>query len=187
MIERNLILANQEGFCFREQDRTTPRIDGRRGAREEPVWNHDEVIRHNVFAANRSAQVWGWFDNDDGRHWPAASPEHTQARHKGPSLEALHMTFVNNLYDPPAGEAPFHWGVEWKTHKAYASLDEVRQQLNLEQGSRVAPFRLEDDLTLDFRVPRDSPAIALGAYPRGEVPGVRLGVLEPVPAHRPGD
>jgi len=43
---------------------------------------------------------------------------------------------------------------------------------------------VKDDLTRDFRVPPDSPALALGAYPRGDVPGVRLGVLEPASAAR---
>jgi hypothetical protein len=66
-VERNLILGNKEGFNFREQTRRTPRIDSRKS---EPVWNHDETVRHNVFAFNRDAQVWGWFDVSDERHWP---------------------------------------------------------------------------------------------------------------------
>lgn len=68
-IERNLILGNKEGFNFREQTRSTPRIDDRKS---EPVWNHDQTIRHNVLAFNRDAQVWGWFDMSDERHWPRA-------------------------------------------------------------------------------------------------------------------
>ena len=72
-------------FAFREQARTTPRIDRPEGASEEPIWNHDEVIRNNL------------------------------------------------------------------------------------------------------RVPPDSPAPALGAYPRGEGPGVRMGVLGPGSALREDD
>ena len=41
VIERNLILGNKEGFNFREQVRSTLRID----KKSEPVWNHDHIIR----------------------------------------------------------------------------------------------------------------------------------------------
>ncbi|HYG34226.1 MAG TPA: right-handed parallel beta-helix repeat-containing protein, partial [Clostridia bacterium] len=68
VIERNLIVGNREGFSFREQTRTTPKIDDKK---ERPVWNHDQVIRHNIIVFNRDAQVWGWFDVKDNRHWPA--------------------------------------------------------------------------------------------------------------------
>ena len=68
LIERNLLLGNKEGFAFREQTRSTPRIDSRK---DEPVWNHDSTIRNNVLAYNRDAQTWGWFDISDDRHWPA--------------------------------------------------------------------------------------------------------------------
>lgn len=72
VIERNLIVGNREGFNFREQTRTTPRIGGKA---EEPVWNHDETIRRNMIAFNRDAQIWGWFDMKDDRHWPANARE----------------------------------------------------------------------------------------------------------------
>jgi hypothetical protein len=71
VIERNLFVGNKEGFNFREQGRTTPRINAPPGAPEVAVWNHDQIIRNNVFAFNRDAQVWGWFDIADERHWPA--------------------------------------------------------------------------------------------------------------------
>jgi len=68
VIERNLIYGNREGFNFREQTRTTPRI-GERG--EQAIWNHEETIRHNIIVLNLDSQVWGWFDVNDGRAWPA--------------------------------------------------------------------------------------------------------------------
>jgi parallel beta-helix repeat protein len=67
VIERNLIVGNREGFNFREQARTTPTIDERES---RPVWNHDEEIRGNIIVFNRDAQIWGWFDVKDNRHWP---------------------------------------------------------------------------------------------------------------------
>ena len=128
LIERNLLVGNREGFDFREQGRTTPRIDDET---ERPIWNHDEVIRNNVLALNRDAQVWGWFDVDDGRHWPAALQEPARRRRAWPrrgedappglTLEKLAIRFENNLYDARPWQGLFHWGVDWKRHRTYAT------------------------------------------------------------------
>jgi hypothetical protein len=183
-VERNLILGNKEGFNFREQLRTTPRIDGK----AEPVWNHDQTIRNNVFAFNRDAQVWGWFDVPDERHWPksmqVAQPAMPDKESKasssqptGLSLEDLKLTFENNLYCPGPGQALFNWGVTWKKNKRYERLDAVQKELCLAKGSKVAEFHVEDYSALDLRIPRDSPAVIMGCYPRGSVPGILLGAL----------
>ena len=188
VIERNLIVGNREGFDFREQDRATPVIGDRK---ERPVWNHDERIVNNVLAFNRDAQVWGWFDLDDGRHWPAAlqaaagkdKGKAIRDRAKGGSagpggltLEKLAITFDHNLYDARPGQGLFHWGVDWKRHKLYTTLDDIRKELKFESNGRAAEFIGEDYQARDFRVSADNPALELGCYPRGEVPGVRLGV-----------
>jgi parallel beta-helix repeat protein len=174
-IERNLILGNKEGFNFREQSRSTPRIENRKS---EPVWNHDQIVRHNVLAYNRDAQVWGWFDVSDERHWPKSM----QAAQKSPqqmglSLEDLHLAFEDNLYCPGPGQDLFHWGVTWKKNKRYEDLDEVRKHLSIDQRGEVAEFHVEDYAKLDLRVPAGSPAVKMDCYPRGSVPNVRLGTL----------
>jgi len=172
IIERNLLVGNKEGFSFREQNRSTPRIDNRKG---EPVWNHDHVIRNNVIAFNRDAQTWGWFDISDSRHWPAKSGNSTTDEL---SLEKLALTLRDNLYFAAPGAELFNWGVTWKKNTRYQSLEQVRQELGLEQGSRIAEFVVKDFAALDFRVPANSPAVKMGCYPKGEVPGVKLGILE---------
>jgi len=169
VIERNLLIGNKEGFNLREQTRSTPRIAGG----SEPVWNHDQIVRHNVLAYNRDAQVWGWFDIADERHWPKAM----QSEQAGDlSLEELRLTFENNLYCPAGGQGLFHWGVTWKGHKKYPTLDEVRTDLGLDRGSGVAKFAVADYFALDLCVPAGSAAIAMGCYPQGTVPGARLGM-----------
>ncbi|UCF17105.1 MAG: right-handed parallel beta-helix repeat-containing protein, partial [Phycisphaerales bacterium] len=55
LIERNLLIGNKEGLSLREQQRSTPLIDGG----SKPVWNHHVTVRNNVLAYNRDAQVWG--------------------------------------------------------------------------------------------------------------------------------
>lgn len=177
VIERNLLIGNKEGFNFREADRRTPRIDSPRGAAEEAIWNHDEVIRQNVLAYNRDAQTWGWFDIDDQRHWPAALQQKRQATSRPLSLEVLKLNFSQNIYAAQGGQGLFNWGVTWKPHQQYRSLDDVRRELHLEQESIIAPVRLENYSGRDLRISADSPAARMGCYPHGEVPSVRLGIV----------
>ena len=75
-----------------------------------------------------------------------------------------------------SGQGLFHWGVSWKQHKKYPTLDEVRTELGSGQGSRVAEFSVADHFGLDLRVPAGSEAVSMGCYPQGTVPGVRLGI-----------
>jgi hypothetical protein len=172
LIERNLLVGNKEGFNFREQDRSTPRIDNRKG---EPVWNHDHVVRNNVIALNRDTQTWGWFDISDDRHWPSQGGE---GNVNGLSLEKLNLTLRNNLYFAGPGAELFNWGVTWKKNKRYQNLEQVREELGLEQGSELTDFAINDFSALDFRVPADSPAVKMSCYPKGTIPGVKLGIIE---------
>ena len=181
VIERNLLIGNKEGFDFREQTRSTPRIGQPPGTAEERVWNHDEMIRHNVFAYNRDAQVWGWFDMKDERIWPKAMQ--TDGGREGAaslSLESLHLVMEDNVYASREGEGLFHWGTEWLRRKYFTSLDAVRGDLKLEQNSVVEPLVFGDYSARDFRVPGDSAALKLDAYPRGSVPDTQLSAVPPV-------
>lgn len=194
LIERNLILGNREGFNFREQNRTTPRIGKKL---EEPVWNHDEIIRRNVIALNRDAQVWGWFDIHDGRQWPAnsKSPVTTPikqtsmpgdiaapytAKTGGPpvglTLEKLRLNFADNCYFAGTGQSWFNWGVNWGRHKSYSKLEDFQTDLGLDKGSRVLDPSFLNLRALDCRVSLDMMATLRPCYPEGQVPGVALGL-----------
>lgn len=172
LIERNLLVGNKEGFSFREQSRSTRRIDNRKG---EPVWNHDEIVSNNVITYNRDAQTWGWFDISDDRLWPAGS---SNASTDGLSLEKLKLTFRDNLYFAGPGEELFNWGVIWKKNKRYKSLEQVQEELGLEHGSKLAEPAFNDFSDLDFRVPAGSPAVKMECYPQGTIPGVKMGIVE---------
>ena len=129
VIERNVVSGNREGFNFREQLRTTPTIEDRA---DHPVWNHDQLIRQNVMVYNRDAQVWGWFDVKDNRHWPATNGLPHQAASAGTSppgdiagasvtrtsdgqpqgltLDSLRLRFEKNIYFARPGQGWFAWG-----------------------------------------------------------------------------
>ena len=200
-IERNLFVGNREGFDFREQSRTTPRIDAPKDIPEVAVWNHDTSVSNNTFALNGDAQVWGWFDTREEAHWPkklqepivqtatdAARPKDDLAadygakgetdKPKNLSLEKLNLTFQNNVYAPAENGRLVHWGPDWdKKKRVYSDLKTLQIDLNFGKNSVVSPVEFADIAALDLRVPADSAAIKTGAYPRGAVPGVKLGVL----------
>jgi hypothetical protein len=202
VIERNLMVGNYAGFQLREGGgRTTPRIDRPDGAPEDPIWNHDETLRNNVIAYNLTEQIGYWLDNKgDYRQWPLAmrSQFSGQAQPDGPvvpdmakdyqakdnkgqpvglSLEDLKFHFQNNIYSKNAGEKFGLWGVPWYDHKEYADLDSMRADLKLENGSVSTPIVFASPAMGDFRVPANSPALAMNCYPKGDVPGIKLGVL----------
>ncbi|MBT4816577.1 MAG: DUF1565 domain-containing protein [Lentisphaerae bacterium] len=179
LIERNLIVANKEGIQFREQTRTTPRIGQR--DKQVRVWNHDHTIRNNIIAHNRDAQVAGWFAKPHLFHWPKAAGKQTaeqgQEPPKGMSLEDMGFVLEHNLFAMRHGELLYQWGCTWDEHLKLSRLQDVWQQLGLERGSLQAPLQFADWHARDLRLPADSPALTGKRYPRGDVPGVRLGVV----------
>ncbi len=169
VIERNLIIGNKEGFNFREQDRTTTRIGGKG---EEAVWNHDQTVSHNIIAFNRDAQIWGWFDMKDNRHWPAGNSKLPEATVPGKSLslEKLNLKFVDNVYFAGPGEGWFEWGVTWGRHKSYATLADFQSDLGIDSGSRVLDPQFTNVNGLDLPLPATMLDSLRECYPRGPVP-----------------
>lgn len=192
VIERNLIFGNREGFNFREQTRTTPTIDDRAS---RPVWNHDELIRRNLMVFNRDAQVWGWFDMRDNRHWPAGSksasagagtkpadiagpyiPKSGEGQPQGLTLEKLRLRFEHNIYFAAPNQGWFTWGVSWARHQRYAGLAQFQSELGIDTSSQVLEPGFADPLQLDFRLRPEALARLQESYPRGPVPGVQIGL-----------
>jgi hypothetical protein len=193
-VEHNLILGNREGFNFREQTRTTVRIGGNT---EQPVWNHDQTIDHNIIAYNRDAQIWGWFDMNDGRQWPAkkteASPTpgttadkpadiagryNAKDDHRQPtglSLKKLNLRFADNVYFADVGQGGFEWGVAWSHHKSYARLADFQTGLGIDHDSRVIEPAFANFSALDLRLAPEAMGRLKPDYPQGTVPGVVLG------------
>ena len=194
VIERNLIVGNREGFNFREQTRTTSRIGNRS---EVAIWNHDQLIRRNVLALNRDAQVWGWFDMKDGRQWPAGSTpanpvdaarpagnadaytaKGQAGQPSGLTLEKLNLRFEENVYAAGPGQAWFHWGVTWGRHQGYPTLEEFQTALGIDHGGRVIDPGFSGLPARDFRLSVERLHEIESCYPHGPVPGVQLGLAD---------
>ena len=203
MVERNLIVGNKEGFQFREQNRKTPEIigEGKFGTNGVEIWNHDEIIRNNTMAFNRLAQVWGWFDVHDGRHWPAAMQSEMKSnvvqnlvqtvreikrdgvfKANGDTvpadltLEKLNIRIDGNLYWADPGQGLFNWGTTWMKHRIYDSLETLRRELGFEASGVVVKPLFADFDSLDLRVPSNSLLLKMKCYPEGDVPGVKMGI-----------
>ena len=194
IIERNLIVGNREGFNFREQTRETPTIEDNRS---RPVWNHDQLIRRNIIVLNRDAQIWGWFDTSDNRHWPGGEPTQVQNattaksgdiagafiaktnadQPQGLTLEQLRLHFEENIYYAMPGRGWFHWGPTWARHKAFADLKGFQSALGIDTNSLELNPNFHDLLQLDFRVDKEKMSLLKEHYPCGPVPGCVLGVL----------
>lgn len=173
VVERNLILGNREGFNFREQTRATPRVGGKE---EEPVWNHDEIIRHNIIAFNRDAQVWGWFDIKDGRHWPAREQGDGLAADRPLTLEKLHLSFEDNVYFARPGQGLIEWGASWGRHRSYSELSDFQTSLGIDQGGRVLRPAFANLNALDCRLSAKAMDALKQNYPQESPPGVTLGL-----------
>jgi hypothetical protein len=171
VVTRNLLVGNREGFNFREQSRTTSRIDNPNEKQEEAIWSHDEQICNNVIAYNRDAQTRGWFDVTDQRHWPSK----LQTPAASMSLETSRIVMAQNVYAREENEPLFIWGAEWRRHQNYQTIDAIQSELNLENGSQLVDLKFVAPAKRDLRLPQESPAFEMNCYPVGEVPGVRLG------------
>ena len=193
VIERNLIIGNQQGFCFREQNRWTTSTNDIKGA-EVAVWVHDEVIRNNLIVNNVRGQAQGWFDISTERHWPKAmqtgntaggqaqadvAAEFHRSKDGVPpnlSLENLRLALQGNFYALMPGQPFFIWGANWKRKQEFKDLPSLKQALGFEDArSRMLPAIMMDPAKQDFRLPKDHPAIAAGVYPQGHVPDCLLG------------
>jgi hypothetical protein len=152
----------------------------------------------NKLALCRDAQVWGWFDVNDGRHWPAKSPlgapkgeamatkpgdlagwhsaNTRDGQPQGLTLEKLRLRFDNNIYFAAPGQGWFKWGPTWTRHKSFASLSEFQSELGIDSGGRVTDPEFADWFQLDFRLDSETMSRLQECYPRGPVPGVLLGV-----------
>ena len=93
---------------------------------------------------------------------------------KGLYLEKLNFTINGNVC----------WGAEtvplmtWKGLLSYQNLKELRAGEGFEKDGVMLDPQFADAKNIDLRVPADSPVIKMGCYPKGEVPRVKLGVIQ---------
>jgi hypothetical protein len=202
LVERNIMIGNESGVHFRDMPRSTSKvsiIDGRSVKGEKTaIWNHDEIVRNNVFVNNTRAQVnYGINGINANRQIPERLQQRNVPGKKAPldqatrdaaayqdksgvpqpaglSLEKLNFVINGNVY----------WGGEavplmmWGGLLIYQNLKDLRATEGFEKEGVILDPQFADWKNLDLRVSADSPLMRMGCYPRGEVPGVKLGVIK---------
>ena len=217
VLERNLCVGNVgDGLMYRDQRRTSPHIDSFDNSTDKDpkrwlkagetrseywIWNQDHVVTNNIFAYNNEAQVGGWFDVADVRHWPRklqsefVSPRAAESVSRnertdpyqakdgneplGRSFETLNIKHENNFFAKMDNQKLYMWGVPWSKHRYYDTLENVQTDLpDFEGNAKVGKLDFADYRTLDLRVPEGSDVLKMNCYPQGQVPGVILGTIK---------
>jgi parallel beta-helix repeat protein len=166
VLENNTLVGNRDGIAFREQRRTTPRIDG--GVRR--ILNRNHLVRNNLVAYSQAYNVALWMDTN------AFGPHRGGYDRKDPLFEdprTLDYRFENNLLYPLPGRPNYLYGCPWRPRSKEAVTPAgFTDASGIADTSFVADPLFTDVQGRDFRLLPDSPAARQGVGVRdlGRVP-----------------
>jgi hypothetical protein len=161
VLERNVCVGNRAGIAFREQSRTTPRIDAPSGSQEEPVYCANETVRKNILAYNWEHQLAFWFDTRFFGPHPSGA-DSAAAVGSDPAKEG--WTLADNLLYAAPGQALFLYGARWRPRSTlHATLATFTRASGIPATGLVAEPRFRDPLSGDYRLTPDSQALRLNA------------------------
>jgi parallel beta-helix repeat protein len=164
-IEYNTMIGNRDGIAFREQDRSTPRIDDSR--KDFRILNRDHVLRNNVVAYSQAYNVAFWMDTNFFGPHPGGG-DANRPIFENPAT--LNIRFENNLLWPIAGRPNYLYGAPWRSKsKQFKLPNEFAQSCGVADTSRVGDPLFTDVVAGDYRLRDDSPAKSMNA-------GVRDGI-----------
>ena len=111
VIERNTLVGNRDGIAFREQDRTTPRIDAPEGAAEVRILNKNHFIRDNVIAYSQAFNVAFWMDTNFFGPHPGGDDKN---RPVFEDPKTLNIRLAHNVLWPLPDRPNYLYGVPWR-------------------------------------------------------------------------
>ncbi|MGE5612542.1 MAG: right-handed parallel beta-helix repeat-containing protein [Bacillota bacterium] len=164
VIEHNTLVSNRDGIAFREQDRSTPRIDGPRSVR---ILNRNHVIRNNVVAYSQAYNMAFWMDtNFFGPHPGGGDANRPVFENPG----TLGIRLENNLLWPIAGRTNYLYGAPWRPKsKQFQTPSDFAQATGVPDTSRVGDPLFKDVAAGDYRLQSNSPAAGMNAGVRSTV------------------
>ncbi|HEX2971879.1 MAG TPA: right-handed parallel beta-helix repeat-containing protein [Tepidisphaeraceae bacterium] len=164
-IEYNTMVGNRDGIAFREQDRSTPRIDDSR--KDFRILNRDHVLRNNVVAYSQAYNVALWMDTNFFGPHPGGG-DANRPIFENPAT--LNIRFENNLLWPIAGRPNYLYGAPWRSKsKQFKSPTEFAQSSGVSDTSRVGDPLFTDVVAGDYRLREDSPAKTMNAGMRSDI------------------
>lgn len=161
VLENNVCAGNRAGIAFREQGRTTLRIDASAGSPEVEVFCAHETVRRNILAGNWEHQLAFWFDTRFfGPHPSGADTAAPLGRDPG----RQGYTIASNLFYASPGQALILYGARWRAKATlHATLASFSRTSGIPASGRIAEPRFRDPLAGDFRTTPESPARPLEA------------------------
>ncbi len=161
IVDHNTLVGNRDGIAFREQGRTTPRIDAPEGAREVRILNKNHQIRDNIVAYSQAYNIAMWMDTNFFGPHPSGGDKNSP-RFEDP--KTLNIRFANNLLWPLPGRPNYLYGAPWRAgSRQSATPADFTRASGIPDSSRVADPHFAGAQSGDFHVLPDSPAIAMRA------------------------
>ncbi len=156
VIENNTLVGNRDGIAFREQNRTTPRIDGE----EVRILNRNHLLRNNLIASSQAFNIGLWLDTNffdaKTRATDASMPIFEDPK-------TLNIRLENNLLFALPGRPNYLFGCEWRAKsKQLSSAAEFTSASGIPDSSRVADPKFADIIARDYRFQPSSPVMTLG-------------------------
>ncbi len=154
VLENNTLVGNRDGIAFREQERSTPRID--QPNRSVRVLNRNHRIRNNLVAYSQAFNVAFWMDvNFFGPHPSGGDADKPVTE----DPRTLDLRFENNLLWPLPGRPNYLYGASWRPRsRTFDSPADFAQGSGIQCTDRVADPRFRDVTAGDFRLLPGSPA-----------------------------
>jgi parallel beta-helix repeat protein len=156
VIENNTLAGNRDGIAFREQNRTTPRIDGG----ERRVFNRNHIIRRNLISSSQAFNIAFWMDTTFFGPHPGG---HDKDAPISENPATLNIRFENNLLHPLPGRPNYLYGCTWRPGSRRAGTPaEFTALSGLADSSTIGEPHFADLVAQDFRVAADAPPAKLG-------------------------
>ncbi len=140
-IENNRLIGNRDGIDFREQERTTPRIDAAPGAPEVRIFNRGHIIRNNFIAYSQAFSIGLWMDTNFFGPHPSGG-DTNRPIFEDPSK--LGFRFEGNELAPLAGKPNYLYGVPWRPKsRTFTTPQEFTKGSGISDSSTVEipPFK----------------------------------------------
>jgi len=161
VLENNVCAGNRAGIAFREQARTTPRIDASAGSPEVEIFCAHEIVRRNILAGNWEHQLAFWFDTRFFGPHPSGA-DTTAPPGRDPGRQGY--TLADNLFYAAPGQGLILYGARWRPKATlHPTLASFSRASGIPASGRIAEPRFRDPLAGDFRLTPESPALPLKA------------------------
>jgi hypothetical protein len=168
VIDHNTLIGNRDGIGFREQNRTTPRIDAPENTPEVRILNKNHLIRDNIVAYSQAYNIALWMDTTFFGPHPSGGDKNSPI-FEDPKVQ--NIRFANNLLWPLPDRPNYLYGVPWRPKSKQAkTAAEFTAASGIGDTSQVADPQFDDVQGGDYAMKPESPAMKMGAGRRENPP-----------------